>query len=264
MTSVPHVRDRQCATHIERVFEVKVVVAIEVTTNKVVDLGLGSSVEVLELVHRLELDDVETVGKDAIRLPFEKVLGLVGSDVRDGGEYVSAMGGATLDAVAVIDATFAGFVVDVKVLEIVVKIDAAGAEVATEESGMCGKDGGNIDVAFAAEGDRKTCLPFVEVGDDGGVQLARDVLFGGRKIRVAISEIRLGRRGERNSRRRGTKPRCSQTRSSRWFHDRWGVWGCRQGSRGRPSTRRDESTGCRYRKEGRVVHPRRAIDRKDT
>jgi hypothetical protein len=41
-------------------------VAIEVTSDEVVDLGFGHGVEVLELVHGGELDDVETVRQDAI------------------------------------------------------------------------------------------------------------------------------------------------------------------------------------------------------
>ena len=149
---------------------------VKVAADKIVDLGFCSGVEILELVHRLELDDVEAVWQDAIGLALEQVLGLVRGDVRDSGEDVSTMSGATLDAVAVVDAALASFVVDIKILEIVVKIDAARAEVAAKECGMGSEDGGDIDVAFAAKGDREACLPFVEVGDDGGGQLARDVL----------------------------------------------------------------------------------------
>jgi hypothetical protein len=55
------------STHVERIVETKVIMAIEMPTNKVINLCLGSGVQVLEFVHRLELDDVETVGDDAIR-----------------------------------------------------------------------------------------------------------------------------------------------------------------------------------------------------
>jgi hypothetical protein len=41
-------------------------VAVEVTSDKVVDLGFGHGVEVLELVHGGEFDDVETVRQDAV------------------------------------------------------------------------------------------------------------------------------------------------------------------------------------------------------
>lgn len=50
------------------------------------------------------------------RLPLEQVFTLVGSDVRDGGKDVGAVGCAPLDAVAVVDATLARFVVDIEVL----------------------------------------------------------------------------------------------------------------------------------------------------
>lgn len=42
---------------------------------------------------------------------------------------------------------------------------------------MCGEDGGDVDVAFAAEGDGQAGLPFVEVGDDGGGELPGNVLW---------------------------------------------------------------------------------------
>ena len=75
---------------------------------------------------------------------------LVGGDVRYGGKDVGAMGSRTLDAVSVVYAALPGFVVDVKVLEVVVKVDGASAEVAAEESCMSGKDGGDIDVSLSA------------------------------------------------------------------------------------------------------------------
>jgi len=52
--------------HVDRVLEVKVVVSVKVTSDELVDLGLGEGVQVLELVHRLELDNVETVGEDSV------------------------------------------------------------------------------------------------------------------------------------------------------------------------------------------------------
>ena len=75
-----------------------------------------------------------------------------------------------------VNTTLASFVVDIKILEIVVKIDAARAEVAAKECRMCSEDGGDIDVAFAAKGDREACLPFVEVGDDRTLLLMTDEL----------------------------------------------------------------------------------------
>ena len=46
---------------------------VEVATNEVVNLFFSSSMEILELMHRLELDDVEAVGEDTIRFALEKV-----------------------------------------------------------------------------------------------------------------------------------------------------------------------------------------------
>ena len=68
-------------THIKRVLQIKVVMSVEVTSNKLVDLSLGCLMQVLELVHSLELDDVETVRQDAIRFALQQMFRLVGGDV---------------------------------------------------------------------------------------------------------------------------------------------------------------------------------------
>jgi hypothetical protein len=75
---------------------------------------------------------------------------LVGGNVRYGGEDIGAVGSGTLDAVSVVYAALPGFVVDVEVLEVVVKVNGASAEVAAEESCMSSKDGGDIDVSLSA------------------------------------------------------------------------------------------------------------------
>lgn len=89
---------------------------IKVSTNKLVNLGFRGRMQVLELVHCLELDDVETVGHDPVRLAFQEMLRLVRRDVGDGREDVRAVCRRTLNAVAVVYATLASFMIDVKVL----------------------------------------------------------------------------------------------------------------------------------------------------
>lgn len=71
-----------------------------------------------------------------------------------------------------VDSTLARLMVDVKVLQVVVKVDAASTEVATKERGVGGEDGGDVNLALAAEGNGKTSLPLVEVGDDRSVEAA--------------------------------------------------------------------------------------------
>lgn len=41
---------------------------------------------------------------------------------------------------------------------------------------MGGEDGCDVDVSLATKGDGESGLPFVEVGDDGNIELAGDVL----------------------------------------------------------------------------------------
>ena len=47
--------------------------------------------QVLELVHRLELDHVQAVRQDAVRLALEQVLALISRNMRYGREYICAM-----------------------------------------------------------------------------------------------------------------------------------------------------------------------------
>ena len=75
-----------------------------------------------------------------------------------------------------VDAALARLVVDIEVLEVVVEVNGAGTEVAAEEGSMGREDGSDVDVPLAAERDGEACLPLVEVGDDGLIELARDVL----------------------------------------------------------------------------------------
>ncbi len=93
----------------------------------------------------------------------------------NGGEDVCAVGSGAFNAVSVIDTAFSRLVVNVEILEIVVKVNRACAEVASKKGRVCSKDGGHIDVAFAAERDGEACLPFVKVGNDGCGELARDI-----------------------------------------------------------------------------------------
>jgi hypothetical protein len=78
-----------------------------------------------------------------------------------------------------VDPSLACLMVAVEVLEIVVEIDRSRTEVTAEESGMGGEHGRNVDVAFAAKGDRYSDLPFVKVGDYCRFLVARCVLWGG-------------------------------------------------------------------------------------
>lgn len=78
-------------THVECIFEVEIIVTVEVPSNKFVYLRLRRGMQILELVHGLELNDVETIRENTIRLALEKVLGFVSGDVRNRSEHVGAV-----------------------------------------------------------------------------------------------------------------------------------------------------------------------------
>lgn len=75
--------------------------------------------------------------------------------------------------VPMVNTPLASFMVHIKVLQIVVKVDAARTKVPTEQGSMGGKDGRHVDMPLAAQGDGETGLPFVEMGNDGRVCFAR-------------------------------------------------------------------------------------------
>jgi hypothetical protein len=109
------------------------------------------------------------------------VLRLEGGDVRDGGEDIAGVSGSSLNAVSVVDATLAGLGVDVKVLQVVVEVHGAGAEVSAEKGGVCGEDGRDINAALLAEWQGDTSKPLMKVSNDSLLPLVTDKL-GGNKV----------------------------------------------------------------------------------
>ena len=78
------------------------------------------------------------------------MLRLIRRDMRDGRKDVRTVRRGSLDTVSMIDATFTSFVIDVKVLQIVVKIYGSRAEIASEKGRVGREDGRHVDVAFSA------------------------------------------------------------------------------------------------------------------
>ena len=68
-------------THIEGIIQIKIVMTVEMASDKLVNLALAGRMEILELVHGLELDDVQAIWQDAIWFSLQKMLGLVCGDV---------------------------------------------------------------------------------------------------------------------------------------------------------------------------------------
>lgn len=97
-------------------------------------------------------------------------------NVRDGSEDISAVSGGTLYAIAVIYTAFTGLVVDVKVLEVVVKVDGSSAEISAEKGGMGREYGSDVEMTLSAKRDGDAGLPFMEMGNDSRRDLARNVL----------------------------------------------------------------------------------------
>jgi len=79
-------------TYIKGIVEIKIIVTIKMTSDKLVDFSLACRMEVLEFMDSLKFNDVKTIGKDTIRLAFEQVLAFVCGNVRYGGEDISAVG----------------------------------------------------------------------------------------------------------------------------------------------------------------------------
>lgn len=104
------------------------------------------------------------------------MLALVRRNMRHGSEHVRTVCSRAFNAVSVIDATLASFMVHIKVLEIVVEVDGTSAEISAEEGCMRCEHSCHIDVALAAKRYGETCLPLMEMGNDSCMCLAGDVL----------------------------------------------------------------------------------------
>ncbi|KAI6766392.1 hypothetical protein HG531_011614 [Fusarium graminearum] len=161
---------------IECVINIEVVVAIEMSADKVVDLLLCLLVQVLELVNSRELCDVETIRQNAIGLSLQQMLRLKSCDMRNSGENIASMCGGSLNTVSVVYTTLASFSVDIEPLQVVVKVHGAGAKVSAEKSSVCGKDRRNIDAAPLAEGQGNASKPLVEVSNNSLLLLVADEL----------------------------------------------------------------------------------------
>ena len=79
------------------------------------------------------------------------MLGFVCGDMRHGGENVSAVSCRAFNAVSMIYSTLPCFVVDIEVLQIIIKINAAGAEVSTEKCSVSREHSGDIYMALATK-----------------------------------------------------------------------------------------------------------------
>jgi len=163
-------------THVECIVEIKVVMTVEVAPDKFVDFGFACSMHVLEFVYRLEFNDIQAVGNYAVRFPFKQVFTFIGCDVRNGCEHVGAVCCRAFYAVSVINASLSSFMVDVKILQIIIEINGTGTQIPAEKRCMCREYGSHVDMSLTTEGDGDTCLPFMKVGDNSRCQLTGDIL----------------------------------------------------------------------------------------
>jgi hypothetical protein len=153
--------------------QVKVVMTVKVTSDEFVDFVFGDRVQVLEFVQCTELFHVQPVRRDDVRLTFEQMFRFNRRDFGDRREDVSRVNGRSFHTVPVIDLAIAGFLVHVKLVEIVVKVDVAGAQVSTEQSGVGGEDGGDSQLAHTTQHQTTAGQPFVEVSHNVGLSVFR-------------------------------------------------------------------------------------------
>jgi hypothetical protein len=122
------------------------------------------------------------------------MFGFVGGDMGDSGEDIRAMCGRAFNAIPMVNTTLSGFVVNIEVLKVVVKVDRTSTEVSTQEGCVGGEDGSDIYVALPAERNGDPSLPFVKMGNDGGGKLPGEILKREGKKVSADSGTREGQR----------------------------------------------------------------------
>ena len=101
---------------VECIIEIKVVVAIKMTSYKVIDDILLDGMQILEFVHSLEFDDVKPIRQNSVRLPLQQMFAFVGGDMTDRREDIGGMCCSSFYAISVIDSSFAGFMIDIEIL----------------------------------------------------------------------------------------------------------------------------------------------------
>lgn len=72
---------------------------------EIINLFFGQSMKILKLMKGRKLFNIEAIGSDDVWLALEKMLCLDTSDLRDGGEGVCQVGGTSLHAIPVVDAS---------------------------------------------------------------------------------------------------------------------------------------------------------------
>lgn len=156
---------------------VEVIMAIEVTTNEVVDALLVDLMQILELVSCRELLDIQTVGQNTVGLALEQMLTLVSSDMRYSSEDIGGVGSTAFYAVTVVDASLSSLGIAIKVLQVVVEIDRAGAEITTEEGCVSGEDGSHVNSALLTQRESNTSEPLMELSNDCALLFVVDILL---------------------------------------------------------------------------------------
>jgi hypothetical protein len=141
---------------VQCVFKIEIVVSVKVASNEIVNLFFRLGVKVLELVHSGKLDNIQTVWQHTIWLSLEQMLRFERSDMRDSCEHICRMRSSSLDTISVIDSTLSSFGINIKVLQVVVEINAAGAKVTSQESCMGGENGGDVNAALATQWETDT------------------------------------------------------------------------------------------------------------
>ena len=176
--------------HVKGVLKIKIVMSVEMTADKVIDLLLGLQMQILELVDRGEFLDVQPVRQDTVRLALEQMLTLERRDVRHGRENVGRMRRSSLNAVPVVDASLAGLGIYVEVLEVVVEIDRPRTEIASEQGRMGGEDSGQIHVPLFGQWQGHPGQPLVKMSHHRQSTLVGDELEEDLLARVRVPTAR--------------------------------------------------------------------------
>ena len=71
-----------------------------------------------------------------------------------------------------VDTPLSSFMINIKVLQVVVEINTSCTQVSTKKSSVSSKDGGYVDMPLPAKGNSETGLPFVEMSYNCGFGLS--------------------------------------------------------------------------------------------
>lgn len=151
---------------IQRFLQIKIEMSVKVSARKFVNFLLCNGMQILKFMNCRKFLHIQSVRRYNVRFPFQQMFCLVAGNLRYGREYMRQMCGGPFDTVSMVDLSFAGFVVNWKFVQIVVKVCVASAQVSAQQCCVRRKNRCNVNPTRTQRNQSDAGLPLVKLGND--------------------------------------------------------------------------------------------------